>query len=241
MPGTASEASAHPEGRRSKTRPIGIPSFEDKVLQRAVAIVLEAIYEQEFFDCSFGFRPNRSCATGCSAARSTTWGRSLRGYMVLKRQTAKGRRHRALKAGGAVVSGESAPVDRRAATQREPSSCGGTTGMQVAQPPLAESSDDLGSLLRAPETLPAGAASRGAQRVSRSEPVDRRADAGIPHVRIRSGSPGGEIPRGDPTPRSEAPYDERVSAKGTSPKVNGFGQRGVRRPRRARGEGAPVT
>src|SRR6266545_5943647 len=55
-------------------------------------------------------------------------GRSLRGYMVLKRQTAQGRRHRALKAGGAVVSGESAPVDRRAATQREPSSCGGTTG-----------------------------------------------------------------------------------------------------------------
>jgi group II intron reverse transcriptase/maturase len=44
----------------SKTRPIGIPSFEDKVLQRAVAMVLEAVYEQDFRDCSFGFRPRRS-------------------------------------------------------------------------------------------------------------------------------------------------------------------------------------
>lgn len=43
-----------------KTRPIGIPSFEDKVLQRAVIMVLEAIYEQDFLDCSYGFRPGRS-------------------------------------------------------------------------------------------------------------------------------------------------------------------------------------
>jgi RNA-directed DNA polymerase len=41
-------------------RPIGIPSFEDKVLQRAVAMVLEAVYEQDFLDCSYGFRPTRS-------------------------------------------------------------------------------------------------------------------------------------------------------------------------------------
>lgn len=43
-----------------KTRPIGIPTLEDKVLQRAVAMVLEAIYEQDFRDCSYGFRPRRS-------------------------------------------------------------------------------------------------------------------------------------------------------------------------------------
>jgi RNA-directed DNA polymerase len=43
------------------TRPIGIPTFEDKVLQRAVAMVLEAVYEQEFYDFSHGFRPGRSC------------------------------------------------------------------------------------------------------------------------------------------------------------------------------------
>lgn len=42
------------------TRPLGIPTFEDKVLQRAVAMVLEAVYEQEFLDCSYGFRPGRS-------------------------------------------------------------------------------------------------------------------------------------------------------------------------------------
>ena len=43
-----------------KTRPIGIPTFEDKVLQRAVTMVLEAVYEQDFMDCSYGFRPGRS-------------------------------------------------------------------------------------------------------------------------------------------------------------------------------------
>jgi RNA-directed DNA polymerase len=43
-----------------KTRPIGIPTFEDKVLQRAVVMVLNAVYEQDFLDCSFGFRPGRS-------------------------------------------------------------------------------------------------------------------------------------------------------------------------------------
>ena len=49
-----------PKGDGSQTRPIGIPTFEDKVLQRAVAMVLEAIYEQSFLDCSYGFRPGRS-------------------------------------------------------------------------------------------------------------------------------------------------------------------------------------
>src|SRR5690606_29428140 len=43
-----------------KTRPIGIPTFADKVLQRAVTMALEAVYEQDFLDCSYGFRPGRS-------------------------------------------------------------------------------------------------------------------------------------------------------------------------------------
>jgi RNA-directed DNA polymerase len=47
-------------GSNAETRPIGIPTFEDKVLQRAVVMVLEAIYEQDFHDCSYGFRPRRS-------------------------------------------------------------------------------------------------------------------------------------------------------------------------------------
>jgi group II intron reverse transcriptase/maturase len=49
-----------PKGDGSKTRPIGIPTFEDKVLQRAVAMALNAVYEQDFLDCSYGFRPGRS-------------------------------------------------------------------------------------------------------------------------------------------------------------------------------------
>jgi len=49
-----------PKADGKSTRPIGIPTFEDKVLQRAVSMVLEAVYEQDFLDCSFGFRPGRS-------------------------------------------------------------------------------------------------------------------------------------------------------------------------------------
>lgn len=48
-----------PKGDGKKTRSIGIPTFEDKVLQRAVAMVLAAIYEEEFLYFSFGFRPQR--------------------------------------------------------------------------------------------------------------------------------------------------------------------------------------
>lgn len=49
-----------PKGDGRRRRPIGIPTFEDKVLQRAVTMVLEAVYEQDFRDCSYGFRPGRS-------------------------------------------------------------------------------------------------------------------------------------------------------------------------------------
>ena len=49
-----------PKGTGTETRPIGIPTFEDKVLQRSVVMVLEAIYEQDFLSCSYGFRPGRS-------------------------------------------------------------------------------------------------------------------------------------------------------------------------------------
>jgi group II intron reverse transcriptase/maturase len=49
-----------PKGAGAGLRPIGIPTFEDKVLQRAIAMVLDAVYEQDFLDCSYGFRPGRS-------------------------------------------------------------------------------------------------------------------------------------------------------------------------------------
>src|ERR1700735_359235 len=47
-------------GSATETRPLGIPTLEDKVLQRAVVMLLEPIYEQDFVDCSQGFRPGRS-------------------------------------------------------------------------------------------------------------------------------------------------------------------------------------
>ena len=49
-----------PKGDGTTTRPIGIPTFEDRVLQRAVTMVLEAIYEVDFHHFSYGFRPGRS-------------------------------------------------------------------------------------------------------------------------------------------------------------------------------------
>lgn len=48
-----------PKGN-GQTRPLGIPTFEDKILQRGVTMLLEAIYEQDFLNCSYGFRPGRS-------------------------------------------------------------------------------------------------------------------------------------------------------------------------------------
>lgn len=43
-----------------KQRPLGIPAIEDKLVQLAVAKILEAIYEEDFLECSYGYRPNRS-------------------------------------------------------------------------------------------------------------------------------------------------------------------------------------
>jgi len=55
-------------------RPLGIPTFEDKVLQRAVVMVLEAVYEQDFLDCSYGFRPKRSAHQALDALHNAaTW------------------------------------------------------------------------------------------------------------------------------------------------------------------------
>jgi group II intron reverse transcriptase/maturase len=62
-----------PKGTGTETRPIGIPTVEDKVLQRAVVLVLEQIYEQDFLDCSYGFRPGRSA----HQALDTLWQRLM--------------------------------------------------------------------------------------------------------------------------------------------------------------------
>jgi RNA-directed DNA polymerase len=58
-----------PKGDGRKTRPIGIPTFEDKVLQRAAVMALEPVFEQDFLDCSYGFRPRR----GAHGALDALW------------------------------------------------------------------------------------------------------------------------------------------------------------------------
>jgi group II intron reverse transcriptase/maturase len=64
-----------PKGTGGETRPIGIPTLEDKVLQRAVVMLLEPIYERDFYDCSYGFRPHRSAHDALdSLSKQTMWG-----------------------------------------------------------------------------------------------------------------------------------------------------------------------
>jgi group II intron reverse transcriptase/maturase len=57
------------KGSGRKTRPIGIPTFEDKVMHRAVGMVVEAVYEQDFLPCSYGYRPKRSAHDALLAVR----------------------------------------------------------------------------------------------------------------------------------------------------------------------------
>jgi RNA-directed DNA polymerase len=58
------------DGRK---RPIGKPTFEDKIVQRAVVMLLEAVYEQDFYDFSHGFRPGHSAHQALHALREQCW------------------------------------------------------------------------------------------------------------------------------------------------------------------------
>ena len=51
-------------------RPLGIPTFEDKVAQRAILMLLEPIYEADFLPCSYGFRPKRSAHDALNVLRA---------------------------------------------------------------------------------------------------------------------------------------------------------------------------
>lgn len=55
--------------RNGAMRPLGIPTFTDKLVQEALRMVLEAIYEPVFLDSSHGFRPNRSCHTALQSLK----------------------------------------------------------------------------------------------------------------------------------------------------------------------------
>jgi RNA-directed DNA polymerase len=59
-------------------RPLGIPTFEDKVAQRAIVMVLEAVYEQDFLSCSFGFRPGRSAHQALQSLHTACMSQGLR-------------------------------------------------------------------------------------------------------------------------------------------------------------------
>ena len=59
-------------------RPLGLPTFEDKVCQRAIIMVLEAVYEQDFLSCSYGFRPGRSAHQALQELRTGFMRQGLR-------------------------------------------------------------------------------------------------------------------------------------------------------------------
>ena len=59
-----------PKDEHSK-RPLGLPALEDKIVQKGIAWILEAIYEADFLDCSYGFRPGRNCHQAVDAVDKT--------------------------------------------------------------------------------------------------------------------------------------------------------------------------
>src|SRR3974377_1639232 len=59
-------------------RPLGLPTLEDKVAQRAIVMVLEAVYEQDFLVCSYGFRPGRSAHQALQGLRTGFMSHGLR-------------------------------------------------------------------------------------------------------------------------------------------------------------------
>src|ERR1700733_3925380 len=61
-------------GSATETRPLGIPTYEDKILQRAVLMVLESVYETDFLDVSHGFRPGR----GAHGALDSLWKQEMK-------------------------------------------------------------------------------------------------------------------------------------------------------------------
>ena len=52
-------------------RPLGLPALEDKIVQKGIARILESIYEADFLDCSYGFRPERNCHQAINAVDKT--------------------------------------------------------------------------------------------------------------------------------------------------------------------------
>jgi RNA-directed DNA polymerase len=68
-PSPVKEALIPKEGQPGKVRPLGISIFEDKLVQGVFQMILEAIYEPIFRECSHGFRPGKSCHTAIKSLR----------------------------------------------------------------------------------------------------------------------------------------------------------------------------
>jgi len=63
--------------QEGKQRPLGLPVLEDKIVQKAAAFVLDAIYEQDFLSCSYGYRPGRGPQDALNAVfRATVLGKT---------------------------------------------------------------------------------------------------------------------------------------------------------------------
>lgn len=60
-PGPVREVRIPKEGKAGSFRSLGIANFEDKLVQKMTAKILESIYEPTFLECSYGFRPGRGC------------------------------------------------------------------------------------------------------------------------------------------------------------------------------------
>src|SRR5262245_14746029 len=71
-------------GSTTEPRPLGITTLEDKVLQRAVVMLLEPTYEQDFLDCSYGFRPGRSAHQALATFRDQAMTGRPKGGWVLE-------------------------------------------------------------------------------------------------------------------------------------------------------------
>ena len=70
-----------PKAGSDKMRPLGIPTLEDKLVQAGLGKILNAIYEQDFIDDSYGFRPNRNCHDALRALSQTVESKPIH-YMV---------------------------------------------------------------------------------------------------------------------------------------------------------------
>ena len=70
-----------PKAGSDKMRALGIPAYEDKLVQSVLSDILNAVFEGDFLDCSFGFRPNRGCHDALKAVNKIIQGRKI-SYIV---------------------------------------------------------------------------------------------------------------------------------------------------------------